>query len=296
MKNYILFLKISLSILLLAGCELYLQDEYQPHYVVESYLVANDYLPQVRLTKTVPIHEDFNKNKMAVQDANVQIHLLNPDNSIAELYQFKHKNDGRYLPADTAVIKPGSWYKLYITTKSGDIIEAKTLIPGEFNIVNKDQTNVYSYRGNKQIEFTLTPSKYPNRQSYYFFTAKGQDTSKENLTPFYKELVQEKNVWINTYFLNSSDISNESKYNVDEQGNILLKIPWSIIAFYGQNTIAINAIDDNLYNYIRSQDGFTKGTTWANGKVQNTRYNIKGGIGIFGSMASTMQQITIMEN
>ncbi len=292
MIRRLILVSMYISLVLFCSCELYVQDEYKSYYAIESYLIANDSLSQVRVTKTIPINENPGTDKLAIQDAEVQIRLLNPDSSVSKRYQYKHDGHGRYVAVDGGIVQPNHLYQLYITLNNGDIVKTKTLVPGQFNIVGEPPNN-YVYRGKSQIGFTTTPSKYPNRQTYYLFTANALDSSRKNLTPFYKKLVQEQNGWINNYYINSSDINNETTFNVDEQGNIKIKIPWSLIAFYGQNDITINAIDDNLYNYVRSQDGFTEGTTWANGKVQNTRYNISGGIGIFGSMARVTRRIDI---
>ena len=44
---------------LLAGCELYKQDNYQEYYVVESYLIANNVLPELRLSTTAPVDAEY---------------------------------------------------------------------------------------------------------------------------------------------------------------------------------------------------------------------------------------------
>lgn len=294
MKHRISLSVLSLCLLGLTGCELYMDgDQFESHYAVESYLIATDTLPEVRITRTIPLEEDFNRKKMAVEDANVEIRLLKADNSIAERYRYKHLKLGSYQPVDRELVKSQKKYELIVTFEDGDTVQATTTVPKAFE-VTKEIPKQYVYREETPISFSTTPSQYPGRQTYYLFTAQSLDNSEDNLTPLYQQLVEEHNMWINSYFINSSEVHNEKKFNTDEQNDIVLTIPWSLIAFYGPNKLSAYAIDDNLYDYVRSNDDFTEGTTLSNGEIQNTRYgNITGGIGIFGSMAKVGHTVEI---
>jgi hypothetical protein len=48
-----------------------------------------------------------------------------------------------------------------------------------------------------------------------------------------------------------------------------------------------------MYDFLRSQDVQTGGSTLSPGEIQNIRYNINGGIGIFGSMAADTNRVFI---
>ena len=294
MKYLITFL--ALILLIISGCELYLEDGYEEYYSVQSYLIANEQLPEIRLTKTLPIEADFDQNSIAVTDADVEIRLLDADRSIAKRFQYNHLKTGRYLPADSAdtFVKPGKPYQLFVNLPNGSVLEAITYVPGDFSVLNKPNDR-YPYQGAQKIEMLCSPSSFPGRQSYYLFTARAHNTDKEKLTPFYQDLVQNKGAWINSYYINNSEITNQDKYQKDSDGNILLEVPWSVFAFYGQNEIIVNAIDDNIYDYLRFHDDLTDGTTLANGETQNIRYNINGGIGIFGSMARVSRPVEILK-
>lgn len=289
MKSIIL---IIIPFFILSGCELYQQDEYQQYYVVESYLVANQDLPEIWVTKTIPFEETLIQDSVGISNATVIIRLLNSDLSIAEQYKYEHANSGNYKPAESTTVKPNRWYQLHITLSNGDLVEAKTLVPGTFRTVNELQEN-YLYQSNPEIELVITPSKYPGRQSFYVITTHAQDRSPNNLTPFYQDLVTDKDSWINTYYINSSDIINEKNFATDTAGNIILPISWSAFAFYGQNDIVIHAIDDNLYDFWRFNSMLTHEMVSAPGEIQNIRYHINGGIGIFGSMASDTNRVFI---
>jgi len=290
MKKLAAFFSI---LILLSGCELYKQDGYQEYYVVESYLVAGDFLPPVRLSTTSPIEERYTFNENAISGATVEIRKLNADSSVAETLSYEQQRAGIYTPLTTVNVQDQQLYQLHITTPGGDVVTSTTYVPGNFTTVN-ELDNKYTYQGKNQVEIVTTPSSYiTNRQTYYIFTVNATDPDTTNLTPFYRDQVIEQGNKIQDYYINASGIINEGNYEQNENGNITLRVPWLAIAFYETNDVVANAIDDNMYDFLRSQDVQTGGTTLSPGEIQNIRYNIEGGIGIFGSMASDTNQVYI---
>ena len=271
----------------LSACELYEQDNYEEYYVIESYLVANAGLPQVRVSKTVSIDQEYDFSDAGVDGASVEIRLLNPDSTINSRYQYSSSSPGRYHPVNNSVtVREQRLYQLHIETSNGDRITSTTFVPGNFETVNELEDR-YTYQSKEQIEITTTPSSYvTDRQSYYIFTINVIDPSLETLTPFYRDLVEDEDTEISDFRINSSGIINEGNYQRNDDGTITLKVPWLAIAFYQQNAVIANAIDDNMYDFLRTQSVQTGGSTLSPGEIQNINYNVNGGIGIFGSMAS----------
>jgi hypothetical protein len=287
-----LFLTILLAFI---SCELYEQDDYQEYYVVESYLVANDFLPPVRLSTTSPIGKEYNFNDNALSGADVQIRRLDADSNNTETYSYQPKQAGIYLPSDSIIVQDKQLYQLHITTENGDLITATTYVPGDFESINELQ-NQYTYQSEEQIEITTTPSSYiTDRQTYYIFTVNAANPDSSNLTPFYRDLVIDQDNKIENFTVNSSGIINEGNYQQNQDGNIILRVPWLAIAFYDTNDVVANAIDDNMYDFLRSQDVQTGGATLSPGEIQNIQYNVNGAIGIFGSMASDTNRVEIIK-
>lgn len=287
------FILLLITTVMFAGCELYEQDDYQEYYVVESYLVANDSLPEVRLSTTSRITEEYSFLENALSGATVQINLLNADSSIVETYPYQEDSPGIYEPTVSANVQDEQLYQLYVTTSNGDEVTSTTYVPGDFETVNELQDS-YIYQSEEQIEITTTPSSYiTERQTYYIFTINVVNPDTSDLTPFYFDLVVDQDENIEDFFINSSGIINEGNYQRNADGNIDLRVPWLAIAFYDTNEVVANAIDDNMYNFLRSQDVQTGGTTLSPGEIQNIRYHVKGGIGIFGSMASDTNRVIV---
>ncbi len=273
-------------LVVLAGCDLYEQDEYQEYYVVESYLVANGNLQQVRLSTTSPIEEAYRFEDNTVSGATVEIQRLNPDSSITERYQYQEQRPGIYTPVNNTTIQEKQLYRLQITTSGGDEISSTTYVPGDFKTVN-DLDPSYVYQSEQQVQITTTPSSYiTERQTYFVFTISALQPNSLNLTPFYADQVDDDETDIEEFYVNSSGIVNEGNFERNSDQTITLRLPWLGVAFYGSNNIIVNAIDDNFYDFLRSHDTQSGGTTLSPGEIQNIRYNVDGGIGIFGSMAS----------
>lgn len=299
MNHTLTFIFIALITFFTVGCGLYEQDDYREYYVVESYLVANRPLPVVILSKTAPLEEEYVYQDVAVNNASVEVRLLNADSTIQEHYPYESTGQGTYFTTEhTVTVREQRLYQLFITLPGGDTIEAKTFVPGDFTTVNRDElSEKYTYQGSEQIEITTTPSEYfTDRQTYYIFTVNAEKPDSSQLTPFYSDLVKEQDNSIQSYYVNSSGIINEENYTPTPEGNITLKVPWLSIAFYGVNNVIANAIDDNMYDFLRSQETQTGGVSLSPGEIQNIRYNVNGGIGIFGSLASDSNRFEIIRS
>lgn len=293
--------RISLLLILViacAGCELYEQDEYEEYYVIESYMVAGDELPRVRLSKTRSVDESYNFNDAAVRGAIVEIRLLDSDSTVIATYPYQEgtvNRPGFYQPDGNATVRSEQLYQLHITHENNEIT-ATTYVPGHFETVNENELqDSYVYQSEEQVEVETTPSTYiTDRQSYYIFTVNTVNPSRKSLTPFYRDLVENQGGELEDFHINSSGIINEENYDRNENGTITLRVPWLAIAYFGHNDVIANAIDDNMYDFLRSQDVQTGGTTLSPGEIQNIEYNVNGGIGIFGSMASDTNRVEIV--
>ncbi|MFH5832223.1 DUF4249 family protein [Halalkalibaculum sp. DA3122] len=297
MFRYLALTSFILFILASAGCELYPQDEFEEQYVVESYLVANRTLPQVRISRTVPVDQRYNFNDAAVNDADVEIRLLDESGeTVEDRFSFRRRSNGIYETGNPHKVLPGRTYQLHVTfSNSVEEIEGTTRIPGAFKAENSTEDRI-TYQDPNQITINTTRSAYPGRQAFFIFTVEAGNPAVENLTPFYADQVNNQDQEIAGYYSNSSGIVNEENYEENEDGTLTLRLPWLAVAFYEENYIIASAIDDNMYDFYRSQDVQTGGSTLPPGELQNIIYNLEGGIGIFGSLASDTVEVFIERN
>lgn len=293
LKNVILILFITACII---SCDLYQQDEFEEQYVVESYLIANNNLPQVRISRTLSIQAEYTFENVAVNDANVEIRLLNRSGFIEETYAYIFQSAGVYVPSNPEPVLSSRFYELYVTfSNNNDVIRSATFVPGQFHTVNNVVDSI-EYQDPRQVVIHTTASNYPGRQSYFIFNVNAINPRFKNLTPFYADLVEEQDQEISDFYKNSSGIVNEENYDHNSDGTLTLRVPWLAVAFYENNEIIANAIDDNMYDFIRSQRVQSGGSTLPPGEFQNVIYNVEGGIGIFGSMATDTVRVYIRRN
>lgn len=281
----------------LAGCNLYEQDRYQQDFVVESYLIAQEPLPEIRLSTTAPFDEGYHFKERAVADANVRLYHYDETEKVPSVYQYLENGQGIYVPSDQDTsnrIMPRHRYRLEvdIPLENGDNhrLEAETIIPDTFSVqkIIRDQA---VYQSAEQLEFRITRNRTDGRQLYYIYSTKSLEPSEENITPFWNDAVDEMKEAIQI----RTTIVNEENFDLNPDETLTLRMPWIGIAFYGKNTISTFSLDDNTYDYFRSQPVQTGGGgTLSPGEIQNIIYHIDGGIGLFGGMSVLKTDVNVI--
>lgn len=290
-----LLIPLLLVFITLASCEIYEQDDYEEFYVLESYLVANRQLPFVRLSTTIPALDFYDFEETAVSDADIEIHLLEsgPESPVDQVFAYTNVQQGIYISNQQHEVLPKRTYQIEVTFPgTQNMITAYTVVPDTFRVLGGVRDSI-DYQSSEQLEIKLSESSYPGRQNIFVFNALSQTPDPGRLTPFYAELYKdsdEKEEDLESFANNSSGIINEANFKVNEDGSFTIKFPWIGIAFYGSNKIVANTLDDNIYDFIRSQEVQLGGSTLSPGEIQNIVTHINGGIGIFGSVASDTVQ------
>jgi len=295
MKRYQITYFVAVLVVLAASvtaCDPYQQDDYVEKVVVQSWLVADEPLPVVRLSRTVPINEVYSFEKAALANALVDVRLLNASGQVERSFTYYTSEPGIYLPIEADVIvEPLKTYELLVRISGKPDISAQTLVPGRFLTVSQNNS-VIKYQSTEQLELEVTRSMYPGRQNYYVFTIETLDPENADLTPFYADVLNENQR--KDVFINQSGILFEANTELNPVTNTLkFKLPWIGVAFYGPTKITTNAIDDAMYNFIRTKDVQLGGSTLSPGEINNVATNVVNGIGVFGSFARSSVNVMI---
>ena len=283
------FILIFSSAWLLGGCDLFTDGtEFSPEYVVESYQVVGEPLQQIRLSRTASVDATYDFTAQAERDADVRVELLTEGGGGVEAtfpYAKDENRPGVYLPADPlSALLPLRTYRMTAALSSGDVLTAETTTPGAVRLENATLDTLV-YQSDNQLELTAVLPPYPGRQNIFIFTAEALGALNEDrLVPFAAAVLDEDDNLGNLRIANSPPI-NESNYDVDPDGRITIAVPWLIFTFYGDNRLAASALDDNLFDFIRSQSIQEGGSGLAPGEVTNIVDYVEGGTGIFGSLA-----------
>jgi hypothetical protein len=289
--------------MLLSACETATQNNYKQYYVVESYLVANRQLPEVRLSTTNPINNVYSFEDVAVANAEVQIRLLQKDNStIDEVFTYSSDSAGIYHANLGHKVEPDRTYQLHISLNGGsDIITASTTVPESFEVIGEVLDTIV-YQSTERLEITLSKTSSFTNQSVFIFNTLAQQPIPKNLTPLYYDLyIQEEDSLeaekrLAEFSITSSRLLNEANFSNNTDGTVTIRYPWIAVAFYGDNKLVASTVDNNIYDFIRSESVQLGGSTLSPGEIQNAITRINGGIGIFGSMASDTIDVFIKPN
>lgn len=286
-RSSFLFTCCAFVLLAFAGCEIYNQDDYEELVVLEAYAVADRGLPVVRLSHTLPISEKYSFADAALTDAVVTVTLLGDDGSDSETYRYRQQSAGIYTALNIShTVKPGRTYRVDVEFNGRpETLTAKTTIPLQFEILS-DVEESYVYQSGRQLEILLTATESNASQNIYVFNTLALEPELENMTPFYRRAVEDGDAEVAEFQNNSSGLINEGNFEINEDQTILLRFPWIGVAFYGENAVVTNSVDQNLADLVRSQQLQLGGSTLPPGEIPNLIYNVEGGIGVFGSLSS----------
>lgn len=288
MKNY--FFPF-IALFLLVSCDLYKQDSYKQQYVVEAYLLSLKPLPEIDLSLTSPVNQFYDRAQLSIENAQVTVNEYDEDGTLTWTGSFSHSLQGRYTPDEAGkLVLPRRSYELVATIPpNGDIVRAVTVVPDTFSLKAINATEL-PYQGIEQFRLTLTPSFYPGRQGYYIFSTRTLDPDNAEMTPFYAEFADSRE----ESFVVSSGIINQASTRPNGGELVELTFPWIGVAFYGPNRIGAAAIDNNMYDFIRTI-GIQQMGNQSPGEIENFISRVEGGIGIFGSYSEITVDVEVLK-
>lgn len=288
---------MTVFLLIFAGmtlsCNINDPDEFTPEYVVEAYLFAREQFPAVRLSRTVPFGTTYHFEEQAVAGATVRIHEYIPG-GILRTIQYVERNRGYYLPrSGGSLVQPQQTYELEISFPDNNtVLRSRTVVPDTFHIVATTPDTLV-YQATRQFELTVTPSFYPGRQNIFLFSTESLDPRVDQLTPFIADLFDPATDDLVSLRMNESPPINEENYDRNPDGTLTIRLPWIAINFFGPNRITISAIDQNIFDFVRSQNIQVLPSTLSPGEIPNVIDPIEGGTGIFGSFARVQKEIFV---
>jgi len=266
-------------------------------------LIADRQLPQVRLSTTEAIERVYSFEDVAVGGADVQIRLLQNDGqTIDQVFPYTSDSLGIYYALDQHQVLPERTYELYVSINGGaNIITAQTYVPETFSVIS-NVLDTLVYQSTEQLEITLSETSSFDEQSVFIFNTLAQQPFPENLTPLYFDFYDQENnaedaaELLGEFSNTSSGLLNEANFTNNTDGSVTIRYPWIAVAFYGDNILVASTVDDNIFDFFRSESVQLGGSTLSPGEIQNVITRIEGGIGILGSMASDTIQTFIAPN
>ncbi|MDE2729968.1 MAG: DUF4249 family protein [Bacteroidota bacterium] len=293
-KSPTLVMAAVLLIPLLAGCDSMTYDALDSDVVVEMVLIADEPLPPLWLSRTVALEQTIDLEAQAIGDAEVTVSLRGSEQAPVRFLE-KPGQRGHYYPtADDHLVEPGGTYDLNVLIP-GESISSSTTVPGRFELLSASLDSAV-YQSDEQLLLTITQSTHPGRELNYFtIVTESLDLRAEQLVPLAVDVLEtDEEATLEDFRFNGSPLVSSGNFDVHPDGTITIRYPWIGVIAYGPNRLSINAVDDNLYDLIRSQSVQQGGSTFGPGEIPNPIENIQGAHGIFGSMARVTYDFVVL--
>jgi hypothetical protein len=279
--------------------------------VVEAYLQADTTFDTVRLTRTVGATNAFDPTARAVTEDEVEVveiqRLNGPDGGVDTTYSYVETGTaGVYEPesppgSSPPVVEANTTYRLRVDLVEGPTVTATTTVPGALDLravrnTTPEMTAEYQNPDQKPA-FVIDPPPSPSgRQNVYFFTVTSQLPKARldsNFTPLYGDGYDADEDSIESFRVNSSPLLNQANFPQNADGTVTVDLPWVGVAFFGPNEVSINVVDDNYYDFIRSESAQDSAPP---GEFPGIIEHVENGTGVFGSYASADVNIKFTGN
>lgn len=281
-----------------AGCDSVTYDNLESDVVVEMILIADEPLPPLRLSRTVGLDETLDFSAQAISEATVQMSLRTSAQAPLLLTE-KPGQQGIYYPAeDDHIVEPGGVYDLHVQIPGDSrTVTSTTIVPGRFELLSASLDSAI-YQADEQLTLTLTKSTHPNRElNYFIFVTEALDVREEQLVPIAKAIMEANDdITLEDFRVNGSPLVSSGNFEVSPNGTITIQYPWIGVVFYGPNRLSLNAVDDNIYDLVRSQSVQQGGSTFGPGEIPNPIENLVGAHGVFGSMARATHEFVVLRS
>lgn len=270
---------ISLSLIALLGLnscsEPTYPSEYSNQVVVQGYLMANQPIDSIIVRRTARLEEYVSEANLAINGAIVII-TSNEINGIVDTLKAMPGNPGFYTSTRNPqnIIKPKQTYTLFVRTPDGRTVTATTTVPDTFHIIAKETFP-------RVIYYRKGPDTDPTKPYIIDWTSSSMHsdyiTSVTSLDSLADQIPRD-------FGNNNEEKPNRTSYGFNYIDKTHTEIPWFTFHYYGKHMLAILAIDNNYYNFIRQAN--SGGTD-----IREIKYDVIGGLGVFGSAA--MDSLTV---
>ena len=218
------------------------------------------------------------------------------------------QSSGRYLPpAPVASVAPATTYELAIVTADDRRLNAQTTTPGRLRVVELlllDEETLNPLRRLKLFA-ELGDSVYqtPENQIIYQQGLIEAILEEQLDIPAYQlavfNLEKDSPLLIDADFLNEGNLEEFERQGASPALAVRdgqARLPWFAVAFAGRHKFKIYAIDENWFDFIRTDPEESRGSFGGlvGDQFQRPIFNIRGGIGLFASAAVDSVGFTVI--
>ncbi|MCY4158981.1 MAG: DUF4249 family protein [Bacteroidetes bacterium] len=254
-------------------------------FVVELTLIANEPLPSARVSELARIDQKNQFKDLAITNAQVLLTtgttelFMEPSEGNPGIYEYLGKKH---------IVQPGTRYDLRVTIPGmSEPITGMTNVPSSVKILAASRESG-TYLTDEQLTLKVTPGRGIDQvQSNFTLVTQALDAGISSAVPFVAaSLEDDDELTLEDFRIGGSPIIAEGNFVTFPDGTIELIYPWIGVNFYGRNIIYLNALDDNLTEFVRSAEEQQGGNgVFGPGVIPNVIQSLSGAHGIFGSVA-----------
>lgn len=292
MKNYIKHIVLGLfafTILGLASCEDPVAFDYIPEYAVEAYLLVDEPITGVMITKSQPVADTFVYENSIVHDA--KVHIIRDQKDTLKLQFYPSGRGGEYrLPDSTLLIQPSTRYDLLVVLPDGKRVTGTTYTPKRVEWINAPRSvlqypvDTLNLIAPDSLSITWTPT---DGISEYLIAITCLDTI--GYGQYLDPPTLDSNRKIFRFFRRNPD--NPRLRNLTLYGFIQgTKAPvvWTAFRWYGKHKLSIFAPDPNFVKWFKAG--------WGGNQYDYRLASVEGGLGVFASGSYVEKETFLLKN
>ena len=278
---------------MIAGCDSADFNVLDNRIVVDLTLYANEPVPWARVSEVAPTDQPNAFTDLAVTNARVILRT----SSTELLFEHSPLLPGVYTyQGEEHIVQAGATYTIEITVPGlSSPITGTTNVPTSVEIVSASRESG-TYLSDQQLVLIVTPGRGSNQnQSNFTLATEALDVDSSVAVPLVLGSIEDDDeTTLEDFRITASPIITEGNFVKFLDQTIELIYPWIGVSFFGPNIIYVNAIDDNLTNFIRSAEQQQGGDgSFGPGVIPNVVPTLSGAHGLFGSVARDSVRFTV---
>lgn len=282
------YLLIFILFLFFASCDQDPDFEYIRENILEAYLIVGEPIKEVRLSKTLPLNEEYTFEKAALKNANITIN--DGENSFN---LFFNNTTLKYEYNDNYLVKPDTKYTINITMENGDIITDTTFTPEQI-IWTKQLEDKVLYFPKDSLNPEISNKiawEFPGFLTSLNLTVKCLDTT--NYGAYFNtfdlgQSTNELNRRIERPWRDNNDFKDPIEYIIVPGATDSTTVVWTTFKFYGLHELAVYAPDFNWSFW---------GIQYYRGQYFEPLSSVSGdGLGVFGSASVLRDTFFLVKN
>jgi len=289
MKYIALFLCAACTIIGLSSCEDPVAFDYIPEYAVEAYLLVDEPIKEIMITKSQPVADSFVYENSIVKNAKVSIIRNQKDTLNLEFVDSERGGEYRY-PNGQELVEPSTRYDLLVLLPDGKRITGTTFTPERVKWVTPPRS-VLQYPTDTLNLFA------PDSLSISWTQVQGIPeyliviTSLDTLGygQYLNPPTADSNRKIFRFFRRNPDnprLRNMTLYGFFQ--GTKAPVVWTAFRWYGKHKLGIVAPDQNFLKWFKAG--------WGGNQYDYRLASVTGGLGVFGSGSYVEQEIFLLKN